>query len=238
VRLLRAAGERPLVVGHRGAAAVAPENSVAALETAVAAGADLVEFDVGPDLRLAHSPEEAAADAPTLDEALELLAGHPIGLHVDVKEAGYEAEILAAVRRHALADRVVVSTAWAASARAFVRLAPELPVAIGYPRDRYGVSRFRWPAPLTRAAAASLTRALPARVPLLLRVAHANALSLHHTLCSAAVVACAHRRGAPVLAWTANEPRDAERLAATGVDAIVSDDPARMLDALATLFPL
>jgi glycerophosphoryl diester phosphodiesterase len=238
VRLLRAPGERPLVIGHRGAAAVAPENSMAALEAAIAVGADLVEFDVGPDLRLAHSADEAAADAPTLDEALDLLAAHPIGLHVDVKAEGYEAEILAAVGRHTLADRVVVSTAWAASARTFAALAPELPVAIGYPRDRYGVSRFRWPETVTRFGAASLTRALPARVPFLLRAARANALSLHHALCSASVVACAHRRGAPVLAWTANDPRDAERLAQAGVDAIVSDDPARMLDALATLFPL
>lgn len=238
MKLLRTAGERPLVVGHRGAAAVAPENSVAALEAAVAADADLVEFDVGPDLRLAHSPGEATADAPTLDDALALLAPHPIGLHVDVKAAGYEADVLAAVHRHDLADRVVVSTAWAGSARRFAALAPGLPVAIGYPRDRYGVSQLRWPGPLTRAGAASLALVLPVRVPLLLRTARANALSLHHTLCSGAVVAAAHRRGAPVLAWTANDPRDAERLARAGVDAIVSDDPARMVSALATLFPL
>jgi glycerophosphoryl diester phosphodiesterase len=238
VRLLREAGERPLVIGHRGAAAVAPENSVAALEAAVAVGADLVEFDVGPDLRLAHSPVETAVDAPTLDEALALLGPHPIGLHVDVKAAGYEADVVGTIRRHDLADRVVVSTAWAGSARTFAGLAPGFPVAIGYPRDRYGVSRLRWPPPLTRAGAAAFTWALPVRIPILLRMAHANALSLHHTLCSAAVVARAHRGGAPVLAWTANDPRDAERLVRAGVDAIVSDDPARMLDALATLFPL
>ncbi len=238
MRLIRAAGERPLVTGHRGAAAVAPANSLAALETAVAAGADLVEFDVGPDLRLAHSPEEAAPDAPSLDQALALLAPAAVGLHVDVKAIGYEAAVLEALRGRDLVDRAVVSTAWAASARTFARLAPELQVAIGYPRDRYGVSHVRWPAPLTRAGAAALRRAMPARLPLLLRAAHANAVSLHHTLCSAAVVDCAHRRGAPVLAWTVDDPEGVERLAHAGVDAIVSDDPARVLDALATLFPL
>ena len=47
------AGGRPLVIGHRGAAAVAPENTLAALAAAVAAGVDLVEFDVvaGPPAR-------------------------------------------------------------------------------------------------------------------------------------------------------------------------------------------
>ena len=46
------------VIGHRGAAAVAPANTLRSLEAAVAAGADLVEFDVGGDLTLAHSKRE------------------------------------------------------------------------------------------------------------------------------------------------------------------------------------
>jgi len=36
----------PLIIGHRGASAVAPENTIAAFEAAVAAGADGIEFDV------------------------------------------------------------------------------------------------------------------------------------------------------------------------------------------------
>lgn len=235
---IRAAGERPLVIGHRGAAAVAPANSVAGLEAAVAAGADLVEFDVGPDLLLAHSPGEALPDAPTLGEALELLASRPVGLHVDVKEPGYEAAIVSAVRDRGLEARVLVSTASAASSRRFAVLAPELPRAIGYPRDRYGVSHLRWPAALTRAGAAALRTAMPLRLPLLVRRSHATVLALHHTLCGPAAVAAGHRRGIPILGWTANDPADVERLAAAGVDAVVSDDPAAALGALATLFPL
>src|SRR5258708_37398531 len=42
----RAAGARPLVVGHRGASARAPENSVEAFARARADGADGVELDV------------------------------------------------------------------------------------------------------------------------------------------------------------------------------------------------
>jgi glycerophosphoryl diester phosphodiesterase len=37
---------RPLIIGHRGAAAVAPENTMAAFQEAIAAGADGIEFDV------------------------------------------------------------------------------------------------------------------------------------------------------------------------------------------------
>lgn len=225
------------MIGHRGAAGVAPENTLAGLEAAVAAGADLVEFDVGPDLALAHSPRERLADAATLDEALELLRPHPIGLHLDLKAPGYERKVVEAVRRHALADRALFSTAWAAGTRALARLAPETTRAIGYPRDRYGVSRLPWPAPATRAGALALRQAMPVRVPALLRWGRANALSLHHTLCSRAAVAAAHRFGAPVLAWTANDELVVQRLARAGVDAIVSDDPGMALRALATLFP-
>src|SRR5579862_8536693 len=47
--------ERPFVIGHRGAAGVAPENTLASLEAAVDAGVDIVEFDVQPSLRLGHT---------------------------------------------------------------------------------------------------------------------------------------------------------------------------------------
>ena len=75
-RVNLAAGDgRPLVIGHRGAAAVAPENTLAALEAAVAAGVDLVEFDISPGLLLAHSELELPADSIDLDDALDICAG-------------------------------------------------------------------------------------------------------------------------------------------------------------------
>src|SRR5215211_3213048 len=36
----------PLIIGHRGASAVAPENTITAFEAAIAARADGIEFDV------------------------------------------------------------------------------------------------------------------------------------------------------------------------------------------------
>jgi len=229
------------VIGHRGAAAVAPENTLAALEAAVAAGADLVEFDISPGLRLGHSELEIPANAIDLDIALEYLREHRLGVHLDVKQPGYEADVLAALRRHGLEDRAVVSTAFAVTSRRFAVLAPELPRAIGYPRDRLGVSRIPWPRAITQAGTVVLLRAMPLRVPLLLRVARANVLSLHHALCSRASVAAAHRLGAPVLAWTVNDPEIVQRLERIGVDAIVSDDPGMALRSLenapATLLP-
>lgn len=232
---LRRDGGRPLVIGHRGACAVAPENTLASLEAAVAAGADLVEFDVAPGLLLAHSPRETSSDALDLDGALAFLRDHDIGVHLDVKLPGYEREVVAAVSTHALEGRALVSTARPAVARTLAREAPGLPRAIGYPRDRYGLARFPWPDGLSRPGARALRAAMPLRVPLLLRGSQADHLALHHTLCSGSAVAAAHRAGAAVLAWTVNDPDHALRLAACGVDAIVSDDPGRVLEAMGTL---
>jgi glycerophosphoryl diester phosphodiesterase len=232
---LRRATGRPLVIGHRGAAAVAPENTLAALEAAVTARVDLVEFDISPGLRLGHSLEELPPEEVSLDDALEFLKGHGVGVHLDVKLPGYEHDVLEAILRHGVGERAVVSTSFAVTVRRFARLAPGLPRAIGYPRDRLGVSNLSWPRPMQRAGAAALRQAMPVRIPVLLRWAQANTLSLHHTLCSRAAVAISHRLGAPVLAWTVNDPASVRRVTAAGVDGIVSDDPEM---ALATLLAL
>jgi glycerophosphoryl diester phosphodiesterase len=71
--------KRPLVIAHRGASAAAPENTPAALEAAVAAGADLVEVDVrlsadgvpvcahDPDLRRIAGLDLRIADGKAAD---------------------------------------------------------------------------------------------------------------------------------------------------------------------------
>jgi len=145
------------------------------------------------------------------------------------------ARCAAAIDRHGVWQRTLVSTAYAATSRRVVQLAPGLPVAIGYPRDRLGVSGIRWPQALQRSGAAALRAAMPLRIPVLLRQSRATTLSLHHTLCSRAAVAIAHRLGTPVLAWTVNDPASVRRVTAAGVDGIVSDDPEM---ALATLLAL
>jgi glycerophosphoryl diester phosphodiesterase len=131
--------------------------------------------------------------------------------------------VLEAIDERNLRERVLVSTAYARVARRVRALAPDLPIAIGYPRDRYRVSRFEWPAAVTAPGAAALRAAMPARIPLLLAWAQADLLALHHTLCSRAAVDAAHRRGAPVLVWTVDDPAAQERFSALGVDALVTD---------------
>lgn len=223
------------MIGHRGAAAVAPENTLAGLEAAVAAGADLVEFDVGPGLVLEHPGVVPIEAPPGLDEALAYLAAQPIGVHIDLKHDGIEPDVVAAVRRHGLAERVVVSSTDARALRRLAEADPGLTRAISYPHDRYGAAGLPWPRAVIRASVACARPVMRLRLPPLLAAARAQALSLRHELVSRPLVEQVHARGASVVAWTVNDPEEVRRLAGARVDAIVSDDPGMALRVVATL---
>lgn len=223
------------MIGHRGAAAVAPGNSLEGLAAAVHAGADLVEFDLDAELRLGHPGERRLGPPPSLEQALAFLAPHAIGVQIDLKRAGVETRAAAAVRAARLEGRVAVSSNSAGSLARLAREAPELTRIIGYPRDRLGVAGAPWPDVASRTGATALRALMPLRVPLLLERGEPAALALHHALVSAAAVTAVHARGCALIAWTVNTAPGVERLARLGVDAIVSDDPQMALEALATL---
>ena len=211
---------RPLVIGHRGAPKLAPENTLASFEAAVTAGADFVEFDVGRNLRIGHSEHERPAEESVLGEALALLRDLGAGMHVDLKCLGIEQAVVDEARRCGVENRMVISTTWGRSLRRLASIAPGIPRALGYPRDRL---------------AAAARAAMPARIPLLLSAAQANVLSLHGAFASERVVKGIHARGAAILVWTVNDPAAVERFTALGVDGIVTDDPGMALQTLATL---
>jgi glycerophosphoryl diester phosphodiesterase len=252
---------RPLVVGHRGAAAVAPENTLAAFRAGVAAGADVLELDVlaleGGPLVVAHSAElgelthgrvrgafagwsleelrTVAPDVPTFEETLAWFADEApgVGVHVDLKLRTRLDELASQLERHGLAERTVVSSVDAASLRAIGRVSPRVRLGLTYPHDRLGVSRRRYTWPLVHASTSALRAALPPRLPRMLRVAGAGALMLQHRLVSGAAVVRAHAAGTPVLAWTVDDPEDARRVVAAGVDGVITNDPGRLLATLA-----
>jgi glycerophosphoryl diester phosphodiesterase len=96
-----------LIVAHRGASSLAPENTLEAFEAAIAVGADMVEFDVRSTadgvLVAFHDPlppvryDELHPRPPRLEEVVELCATR-IALDVELKEAGVEADVLEIVR--------------------------------------------------------------------------------------------------------------------------------------------
>jgi glycerophosphoryl diester phosphodiesterase len=240
-------------VGHRGASALAPENTLQALELAVELGCDTLEFDVldlaDGTLVLAHSDDlrevshgaargrvrsrdleglrRAAPDLPTLDEALAFCADRlpGIGLQLDLKRLGIEAATVEAVRRHGVLDRSWISTFDARSLRRLAELEPELPRSYTLPRDRFGISKRGPLAPVVRAALGSIGASLPRRLPALLARARAVSATLHHSIASRAAIDAAHEVDAAVYVWTVDDPRLAERLVRDGADGIITNDP-------------
>ncbi len=229
---------RPLVVGHRGAPVLAPENTLESFEAAAAAGADVIELDVGRDLVIAHSERELPRHALSLDDALAFIRERRIAVLLDLKQPGIERDVAAAVRRHALLERAFVSSTSPRALRRIALAEVGLTRSVSYPNDRYRISRFAWPGAVAAGSAAAVRSAMPLRVPLLLAAGRARALTLHHTLLSPAVVRAARSRGAAVVAWTVNDPVRIAALARLGVDGIVTDDPGRAREVLATLDPL
>jgi glycerophosphoryl diester phosphodiesterase len=89
-----------LVCAHRGASAYHADNSLAAFAAAIAMGADLIETDVrrtdAGEIVLAHDPllPGAGAGLVRLAELVALAAG-AVRLDIELKESGYEDEVLA-----------------------------------------------------------------------------------------------------------------------------------------------
>ena len=233
---------RLLRIGHRGAAALAPANTIQSLRAAVEHGVDLVEFDVldRPDgtLVLAHSERErlGAAEVTTLDEALRFFAAEATatGLQLDLKPRGHEQTLVEALRRHGLVQRSLVSSFDAASLRELAGLEPRLRLGFTYPWDRRGMSTRRTLAPFVVASLLALRRVLPRRIERLLRRAKASVAVLHWAVVSRSVVERCHACDAPVLAWTVNDPKLVSRLEGLGVDGVVTDDPRVFGDTLAS----
>jgi len=227
-------------IGHRGAAALAPPNTIASIEVALTAGMDMVELDVIalPDgsLVLGHSLPELGPGPPTLDEALRLIAQHEgTSLLADVKRPGYESELVGALRRHDLVERTLASSAEVGTLQALRRIEPSLTRGRTYPRDRLRLGKRRTLVPVAGPTLAALRSALPFRIGRLLAQANASVATLQHRIISRAVVARCHARGVAVFVWTVNDPASVARLDALGVDGIITDDPRVFAVAEATL---
>jgi glycerophosphoryl diester phosphodiesterase len=253
IDLHRPDGRGPLRIGHRGAAHLAPENTLPGFREAVRHGCELIEFDVldlvrGP-LVLAHSDHlvevshglaagtvrdrtlerlrEVAPDLPTLDEALAFFVDEApdVGLHVDLKLRTRLDELVAAVARHRLEHRTVVSSVHVPSLHAVARLSTDIRIGLTYPGDRLGVSRRPALWPIFALGLTALRSSMPLRTRRMVEQARAGAFMLQHRLVTDRAVERSHALGVPVVAWTVDEPDELARLIACGVDAVVTNDP-------------
>src|SRR5438105_8592918 len=104
-------------IGHGGASALAPANTLASFDAALEIGVDMVEFDVRAwrgELVLAHTILDARREGKLrLVEALSYLSTPRfscVELNVDLKRLGCEAALLEALRAAGLLERTLVSS--------------------------------------------------------------------------------------------------------------------------------
>jgi glycerophosphoryl diester phosphodiesterase len=194
-----------LRIGHRGASALAPENTIASVRAALSAGVDGIEFDVSPGLIVAHDrgrPGPALADF--LGDLRELSPAETEFI-VDLKDAGYEYDVLAACHQAGLAARCIFSTG------EFAALANLNAVA----RTSATISAGRaWLPTGRRTPAVAMYHRSGARDA-----------TVRHDAVTPDLVDAVHDRDGRVYAWTVNSRAGIERMRALGVDGVISDDP-------------
>jgi glycerophosphoryl diester phosphodiesterase len=201
---------RPLICAHRGASAAHPENTMMAFSAAVEMGADMIETDVrrGRQGKLVLHHDVLGDDPPELPHLHELavFAAGRIALDLELKEAGYEEEVVELLDdcRDGLIVTSFLPEAVAAVGAIDGSIETGLIIPSGYPDD-----------PLRAAFACG-----------------ARVLVLHSTVMEAAIHDRARRAGVGLFVWTVNEPEELQPLMAddslTGVITDVPDVAARL----------
>ena len=253
------ANVRPLIIAHRGASALAPENTFAAFQKAIDDGADGIEFDV----RLAKdgvpvvfhdstlnrtakiegrvsdfTSEElskidvgswfnrafpkrggerfSAETVPTFEQLLIFLSDYKNLIYVELK--GNNAAI------PALAETVC----------RLIGKANLLPNIIVKSFNLEGIRVVKETLPEVRTAALFEPKILTilGRKERMLEAAqncNADEISLHHSLATKSFVRRATEKTLPVTVWTTDNPVWVKRALDSGINAIITNNPAKLL---------
>ncbi len=229
---------QPLIIGHRGASADAPENTLAAFYQAVEQGADGIELDVqlsaDGHLVIFHDDrvdrvsngsgkvsQKTLAElktldlghdqsVPTLDELFEML-GHSTLYNIELKDFTLWDRGL----ETAVADRVA-----AHHLENHVLISSFNPFSVRRARRNFSQTT---PIGLIRDRG-------------LLKYSYfltsADADHPHYSLVDKKYMTWAQQRGCRVVVWTVDEPAEARRLADLDVDGIITNKPAFLRAAL------
>jgi glycerophosphoryl diester phosphodiesterase len=225
-------------VGHKGADLIAPGNTTASFEAALAAGVDMIEFDVLPErldgtgqLFLAHDYgdlKRRRADVLTLEEGLAHFRGEAyagVELDVDLKLPGYERRAADALRDAGLVERSLVSTMERTSLAVLRDEVPELKLGWSVPKVRR--NPFERPHLVVPAylGLQGLRLLLPRMARRALRERRVDAIMAQWRLVTPALARAVSEEGGELYVWTVD---DAVRIAALerlGVTGIITNDP-------------
>jgi glycerophosphoryl diester phosphodiesterase len=227
---------RPRRVGHKGAANIAPGNTLESFDAALECGVDMIEFDVlseRPDgagrLVVAHDHQDLHTRPPlTFERALEHLSGDAfagVELDVDVKLPGYELRVLDALREHGLVARTLLSGMFTAGLDELRAAEPNLRLGWSVPRVRRDYTTDALIAIPALALLSGYRATLPGRVRRAIESRRFDAIMAHWRVVSPRLIQAVTGAGGELYVWTVDDAARIAKLTAMGVDGIITNDP-------------
>ena len=216
------------LIGHRGARAIDPENTMRSIKTAITCGAHMVEVDVrlskdgipivihdetvdrttngSGSVSEMYAHEICELDAgggenvPMLDDVLQFIKTADIILIIEIKEVGIEDIVIDSIKNNKMEDHVIVSSFFHPSVLNLKRAEPGIKTGV-------------------------IFSSLPVRAWMLAIDANADIMFPKLIRTTGDLVKGAHEHGIAVYPWIVNTREDFLRAAEMGVDGIVSDHP-------------
>lgn len=233
----------PSRIGHKGADALVPGNTVASFERAVEVGVDLIEFDVlwlpdgrpgTPESRrsplvVAHDWHAATASVPpTLAEVLDAFTRPPLDLvriNLDLKLPGREVEVVEALHAAGLTNRASISTMEVSSLRVVADLEPSIHRGWTVPRVTRDWTSQAWLRPVLLAGLVAARRRMPEVVRRGLPDLGVESVWAYFGVVTPALMAVTRAAGVDLNVWTVDDPERVRALREMGVSGICSNDP-------------
>ena len=219
----------PLIVGHRGAAGYAPENTLASFKLAIDIGCDRTELDVrltkDKQLVVIHDKEVSRLTdgtglvsemnlielrrlkcvgggyIPTLQEVVDICRGR-ISLQIELKAIGTPELVSELIARNGIEDQVVITSFQPSLLAEIKELNPKLPVGLLFWTDE------------TMADIWHLAENIPLDI-----------LAPYAEIITEEFVKQAHSLGKTVYAYQVNNKELGDKLTVMGVDEIGTDFP-------------
>jgi glycerophosphoryl diester phosphodiesterase len=230
-----------LISAHRGGSEHAPEATYEAFEHALTTGAEYVEFDIRrtrdralvvyhdaragagaarrpvSELEYADLCERAGYQVPLVADVMQLLAGRAAG-HLDLKETGYEDEVVDLAVAMLGEDNFVATTLEDTSVAAIKRSFPRVRTALSLGKDLRGTPVSRW-AGIRASELFPLSR---------IRACGADWVAANYKIATLGVLRACRRNGIGVMVWTVDSDRLIDRFVADQhVDVLITNRPLR-----------
>lgn len=213
-------------IGHRGARAYEPENTLKSFKKAIEIGVNAIEFDVRQTkdkklivfhddkvdrltdgkgfiknltLEQIKSLDVGGEPIPSFEEALDFIDKKIQRIVIELKEFGFEDKVLRELRKRRLEDRVIIVSFLERVLEKIRELEGNIEMGLIY-----------------------VTHLSPIKSALKLK---ANYLVPFYRFTHTKDIQKAHKEGLKVIVWTINKKEEALKYAQKGVDGIASDKP-------------